>query len=204
MVAHPHDQISDLQRRQMTTVTSKRVKTVVFHGGGDDLDQPLKDIRKDEAMQATHPTCGINSYNFGRVLAQTVHYFWSYFQITDSNEEYITFGLPIGAMGNIAAGYLARLLGLRIEKFVGSVNINDITHRAFDKGQFHIEKEMKKNLSEAINIQAPYNFERLLYWASDENWQLVKALYNEFENTGKMDIPSSLLKKLQDLCRTYR
>ena len=56
-------------------------------------------------------------------------------------------------MGNIAAGYLARILGLKIERFVGSVNINDITHRAFDKGEFHIEKNMKKNLSEAINIQ---------------------------------------------------
>ena len=85
--------------------------------------------------------------------------------MTDTNEK-VTFALPIGAMGNIAAGHLAKICGLPIARFVGSVNINDITHRVFSKGEFHIEEEMFKNLSEAINIQAPYNFERVLYWSS--------------------------------------
>ena len=81
-------------------------------------------------------------------------------------DEKVTFALPIGAMGNIAAGHLAKICGLPIARFVGSVNINDITHRVFSKGEFHIEEEMFKNLSEAINIQAPYNFERVLYWST--------------------------------------
>ena len=85
--------------------------------------------------------------------------------MTETNEQ-VTFALPIGAMGNIAAGHLAKICGLPIARFVGSVNINDITHRVFSKGEFHIEEEMFKNLSEAINIQAPYNFERVLYWSS--------------------------------------
>lgn len=85
--------------------------------------------------------------------------------MTETNEA-VTFALPIGAMGNIAAGHLARICGLQIARFVGSVNINDITHRVFSKGEFHIEEEMFKNLSEAINIQAPYNFERVLYWST--------------------------------------
>ena len=85
--------------------------------------------------------------------------------MTETNEK-VTFALPIGAMGNIAAGHLAKICGLPIARFVGSVNINDITHRVFSKGEFHIEEEMFKNLSEAINIQAPYNFERILYWST--------------------------------------
>ena len=85
--------------------------------------------------------------------------------MTEKNEK-VTFALPIGAMGNIAAGHLAKICGLPIARFVGSVNINDITHRVFSKGEFHIEEEMFKNLSEAINIQAPYNFERVLYWST--------------------------------------
>ena len=85
--------------------------------------------------------------------------------MTETNEK-VTFALPIGAMGNIAAGHLAKICGLPIARFVGSVNINDITHRVFSKGEFHIQEEMFKNLSEAINIQAPYNFERILYWST--------------------------------------
>ena len=85
--------------------------------------------------------------------------------MTETNEK-VTFALPIGAMGNIAAGHLAKICGLPIARFVGSVNINDITHRVFSKGEFHIQEEMFKNLSEAINIQAPYNFERVLFWST--------------------------------------
>ena len=122
-------------------------------------------------------------------------------------------------MGNIAAGHLAKICGLPIARFVGSVNINDITHRVFSKGEFHIEEEMFKNLSEAINIQAPYNFERVLYWSSGIDFcyqqpssiyfqgndsKLVKQMYLEFEKTGKMTITGDLFRKLQDLCLTYR
>ena len=101
--------------------------------------------------------------------------------------EAVTFALPIGAMGNIAAGHLARICGLPIARFVGSVNINDITHRVFSKGEFHIEEEMFKNLSEAINIQAPYNFERVLYWS-----------------TGNLLTPKAMLSKRTVLELTYR
>ena len=123
----------------MTTVKSDRVQTITFHGGGDDLDHPIKSLRTDSKLAKTHPTCGINSYNFGRVLAQSVHYFWSYFKMTEKNNEHVTFALPIGAMGNIAAGMLSRKCGLLIEKFIGSVNVNDITHRVFSTGVFAIE-----------------------------------------------------------------
>jgi hypothetical protein len=68
VVAHPFDQISDLQRRQMTTIGKKNHKTIVFHGGGDDLDGPIKQVTRDTEFQSKFPTCGINSYNFGRVL----------------------------------------------------------------------------------------------------------------------------------------
>lgn len=139
------------------------------------------------------PTCGINSYNFGRVLAQTVHYFWSYFKMTEKKEK-VTFALPIGAMGNIAAGHLAKICGLPIARFVGSVNINDITHRVFSKGEFHIEEEMFKNLSEAINIQAPYNFERVLYWSSGIYWGAFFVINNHHPHIFKATIRSWLSK----------
>lgn len=130
--------------------------------------------------------------------------------------------LPTGAMGNISGGEIARQMGLPIRKFCAAVNVNDITHRAFQTGQFHKSDTMIKTLSDAINIQLvseamslasvskkserlthpvtllqPYNFERLLFYLSDGKHELVKEWMSSVDQTAKLDLDSNWLERLQ-------
>jgi threonine synthase len=112
--------------------------------------------------------------------------------------------LPTGAMGNIAAGFMTKLMGLPIATLVAAVNVNDITHRAFTTGAFDRCDTMHRTLSEAINIQVPYNFERLLYYLTDGNHTLVQSCYQALTDTGRMTVPADVLAKLQAVFRSAR
>jgi threonine synthase len=241
VVHYPHHQISEFQRKSLTTVNSpQRVKVVAYEGGGDDMDVPIKNILashgQDESNKTTDATVpsssssspeqnnsknnntdvlltGVNSYNIGRPLMQMVHFVWTYLRVveqlgyfvSDDDDEapvagtagsqqqqqatstslpVVDFVLPTGAMGNLAAGYMAKtLLGLPIGKLNAGVNINDITHRVLQTGAFHRHPVMYQTLSEAINIQVPYNFERLLFYVTHGNHALVRAWMMEMNNT---------------------
>jgi len=205
---YPEGQISNLQRRQMTTLKSANAEVVAFQGGGDDMDLPLKRMAADAEFAKKFGLCGINSYNIARPLAQMPHYFWTYFRVLDQLT--LTVGAPIdmviptGAMGNIAAGTLSRLCGLPIRHLVAGVNANDIVDRAFRMGEFHRSDAMEKTLSDAINIQVPYNFERLLYYACGEDTSQVRKWMEQMDATGKLTLPAELLSKLQDKYRSRR
>lgn len=106
--------------------------------------------------------------------------------------------VPTGAMGNVVAGYMSKLMGLPIRKFITATNINDITHRVVQNGAFHRAPNMEKTLSEAINIQVPYNFERLLYYITDGDDVKIRDYYvRGMEPHGQFDLDASTLAKLQ-------
>jgi threonine synthase len=143
-----------------------------------------------------------------------VMYVWTYLRVakeqvwdlracaatdTDSTSHLpqIDFIVPTGAMGNIVAGYMCHQMGLPIRKLVAAVNINDITHQAIQHGTFHRSEHMQRTLSEAINIQVPYNFERLLYYLSNENDVLVQKWYQDLKHTQKITLSESWLEPLQ-------
>jgi len=157
----------------------------------------------DTEFANSNGVCGVNSYNFGRPLMQTVHYFWTYFRvaemrgITDFRNFTLDIVLPTGAMGNIVAGYISKKCGLPLNMMNAAVNVNDITHRAFQSGEFHRADEMKMTLSDAINIQVPYNFERLLYYLTGERADLMSSWYKVMETTQKMDVPSEWMEKMR-------
>ncbi|CAD7951176.1 unnamed protein product [Amoebophrya sp. A120] len=217
IVSHPEGQISNLQRRQMTTVFSSAVKTCVFQGGGDDLDDIIKKISLENSDKVT----GVNSYNIGRPIAQIVHYFWSYLQVTAgqgtrsaagaaAGDEKggkdppvtreskllppVDFAVPSGALGNLTAGWFAKKLGLPVKRFITGTNVNDITFRTFTTGKFQKAENMVKNLAEAMNIQVPYNFERLLYYAATASScgetaaHTVQRKMEELERTNKYEL----------------
>lgn len=174
LVFFPDGMVSDLQRRQMTTTTSASTRVATFAGGGDDMDRPIKNLALDEAFASAHGLCGVNSYNIVRPLAQTVHFFWVYLRCRAAfgeREGGAPFALdvvvPTGAMGNVVAATLAKRRGLPLGRLCCATNENDITYRALVAGDFSRAPEMRKTLSDAINIQVPYNFERLLYYARD-------------------------------------
>jgi len=175
---------------------------------------------KDE--EAINPTTssgssiwtGVNSYNIGRPLMQMVHFVWTYLRVTESmlpladkskpangeqeNTLLVDFVLPTGAMGNIAGGYMAKQMGLPIGTLIAGVNENDITDRVFQTGQFHKSDKMHKTLSDAINIQIPYNFERLLYYLTDENHELVSNWMKQVDERHQNDLSEEWLQRLQE------
>ena len=112
--------------------------------------------------------------------------------------------VPTGAMGNIVAGYMCHKMGLPIRKLVAAVNINDITHQAIQYGNFHRSEHMQRTLSEAINIQVPYNFERMLYYLSNEDHVLVHQWYQDLKDTQKITLPESWLSPLQSVFDSAR
>lgn len=197
----PEGQISQLQRMQMTTVHSPSARCITFQGGGDDMDTPIKNMSMDKDFATRHGLCGVNSYNFCRPLAQTIHYYWTYFQVMKQAGlpvgSKLDIVIPTGAMGNITAGYICKQMGLPLGRLVAGVNINDITHRAISRGEFHKAPEMLRCMSEAINIQVPYNFERVVYYLTSENQELVKSWMTTMDATSKLTLPSEWLLKLQ-------
>ncbi len=197
VVAHPEGQISELQRKQMTTVDSDAVSCVVFEGGGDDLDAPIKTLGEDAEFRTKIGLVGVNSYNIGRPMAQTVHYFWAYLQavkqVYRGNKKSeltapptLDFSVPCGALGNLTAGRFAARLGLPVAKFVSGTNVNDVTYRVFRTGTFERAPEMLRNLAEAMNIQVPYNFERLL-WFSILDTEQRRSGEDKEDSTKKSD-----------------
>jgi threonine synthase len=205
LVHYPEGQISNFQERQLTTVPSPCVKVVAFAGSGDDMDLPIKNIIRDP--DRTTLVTGVNSYNIGRPLMQCVHYVWTYLRVAealglerdkDTPPVILDVVLPTGAMGNLVAGYMCKQMGLPLGKLSAGVNANDITYRVVQTGAFHRADTMHKTLSDAINIQVPYNFERLLFYLTGGGQQgLVKEWMQQMEETNQLDLPTEWLRKLQ-------
>mmetsp|Transcript_100921 Transcript_100921/g.323921 ORF Transcript_100921/g.323921 Transcript_100921/m.323921 type:complete len:502 (+) Transcript_100921:66-1571(+) len=202
VVFFPEGQISELQRRQMTTVSSSRAHVVTFEGGGDDMDAPIKNMAADRAFAKRHGMCGINSYNLGRPVSQMVHYFWSYFRALDHQGlqvgDPVDIVVPSGALGNLVAGYMSKQMGLPIRRLVAATNTNDITHRTFNAGNFHRSERMEKTLSDAINIQVPYNMERIFYYLMGEDAPTIASWMAEMDRTGQFTLPPAELLRLQE------
>ncbi|CAE8629682.1 unnamed protein product [Polarella glacialis] len=214
VVFFPEGQISELQRRQMTTTMSapdakvQTARVASFEGGGDDMDLPLKRLGVDSDFAERHGLCGINSYNLGRPVCQMAHYFWSYFRAVDKlGAEMgtpIDIAVPSGALGNLAAGFMARQMGLPLRRLVAGVNSNDIAHRTIESGEFHRSEHMEKTLSDAINIQVPYNMERVFYYLTDEDPALVKSWMTEMDTSGKLTLAPEWIERLQAIFGSCR
>jgi threonine synthase len=192
VVTYPLGQISRVQELQMTTQTADNVYVFAFEGGGDDMDAPIKALSTDANFQEKHGLSSVNSINIGRVVAQTVHYFWSYLRTMDQKGLDIgaplQFALPCGALGNASAGLLAKMMGLPVSNILCGTNINDIFHRAIAEGDFSRRPDMRRTLSEAINIQLPYNFERILYLVTAQDTARVRSCMEQLPLHHKIDL----------------
>lgn len=196
----------------MTSVAASNVKVVSFEGGGDDMDGPIKSLTMDRSFQNKWGLCSVNSINIGRIVVQTVHYFWSYLRThmdvksmgDEERGSRLQVAVPTGAMGNITAGLFAREMGLPVETLVCGVNENDILDRAVRTGEFHRADSMARTLSEAINIQVPYNFERVLYLVADGETNQVSDWMRDVDGTGKLTLPRRWVSRLQERLVTCR
>ena len=165
-VLHPHNKISSVQRKIMTTYDEKNVFNIAINGNFDDCQNLVKSMFSDSEFSNSINMSGVNSINWARIIAQSVYYFYAYFRCQIQNE--LNFSVPTGNFGDIYAGYLAKKIGLPIGKLVVATNKNDILHRAISKGDYKIKK-VEETFSPSMDIQIASNFERLLYDLNDKD-----------------------------------
>ena len=166
-VLHPNNRISPVQRKLMTTGKEKNVFNIAVKGNFDDCQNLVKAMFADKTFAKEIKMSGVNSINWARIISQSVYYFYSYFFIENDNNP-INFSVPTGNFGDVYAGYLAKKIGLPINKFVVATNQNDILHRAISKGSYNVENVLE-TISPSMDIQLASNFERLIYDLKDHS-----------------------------------
>jgi len=160
-VLHPHNRVSSVQRKLMTTGKDKNVFNIAIEGNFDDCQNLVKAMFADKNFSNEIKMSGVNSINWARIIAQSVYYFYSYCLVED-NKQTINFSVPTGNFGDIYAGYLAKKMGLPINKLIVATNQNDILHRAISMGSYEVEN-VNETISPSMDIQIASNFERLIY-----------------------------------------
>uniref|UniRef100_A0A2P2I671 Threonine synthase-like 2 n=1 Tax=Hirondellea gigas TaxID=1518452 RepID=A0A2P2I671_9CRUS len=199
IVLLPRHRCTVPQMLQMVTSQHSNIVVYSVDGLSDDLDVPIKKCFASADFMKRHNLMSINSINWGRILGQVAHFFYSFFRRTQTKQASellsVEIVLPTGAAGNITSGCLAEAMGLPVT-LVAAVNTNDIMARAIN-GDFSIVPQVHHSLSSAMDIQMPYNFERMLYLFSEFNVQLVASLMKTFEEQGRVKIPDSILSNMK-------
>ncbi len=184
-VLHPNNRISPVQRKLMTIHEESNVFNIAVEGNFDDCQNLVKAMFNDEKFSKTINMSGVNSINWARIIAQTVYYFYAYFKVGKGQS--LSFSVPTGNFGDIYAGYLAKKLGLPIDKLIVATNKNDILHRAISGGDY-TQKKVEETNTPSMDIQIASNFERLLYDIKDCNSEVTKDVMAEIKkNTYKID-----------------
>lgn len=194
-VLHPQDRVSSVQRKLMTTVKEKNVFNLAIKGNFDDCQNLVKSMFADQDFSNSINMSGVNSINWARIIAQAVYYFYTYF-LLDSKDQNINFSVPTGNFGDVYAGYLAKKMGLPINKLIVATNENDILHRAISKGSYEAHKVSETN-SPSMDIQIASNFERLIYDINESNDLITNKIMKGIKETGKYQIGKSELNKIK-------
>ena len=193
-VLHPHKRVSSVQRKLMTTGKDQNVFNIAINGNFDDCQNLVKSMFADKNFSNEIKMSGVNSINWARIIAQSVYYFYSYFLIEDKDKP-INFSVPTGNFGDVYAGYLAKKMGLPINKLIVATNQNDILHRAISKGSYEVEK-VAETISPSMDIQIASNFERLIYDLNKgDDSKTIKAM-NDIKQKGKYIIDQEKLDKI--------
>ncbi|MDC3090115.1 threonine synthase [Candidatus Pelagibacter sp.] len=178
-VLHPNNKISPVQRRLMTIHEESNVFNIAVEGNFDDCQNLVKAMFNDKKFSREINMSGVNSINWARIIAQSVYYFYAYFKV--GNGQPLSFSVPTGNFGDIYAGYLAKKLGLPIDKLIVATNKNDILHRAISVGDY-TQKKVEETNTPSMDIQIASNFERLLYDIKDSNSEIIKDVMAEIKN----------------------
>ena len=193
-ILFPHGRVSEVQRRQMTTPVESNVHAIAMDGTFDDCQARLKDMFNDFAFRDDVRLAGVNSINWARVLAQVVYYFTAAVSLGAPHRP-VSFTVPTGNFGDIFAGYIARKMGLPIERLVIATNQNDILHRAMTTGDYRMEG-VAPSISPSMDIQISSNFERALFDALGREGAAVAQLMDEMKSGG-FRIPQGALQGLR-------
>ncbi|MEL6206779.1 MAG: threonine synthase [Pseudomonadota bacterium] len=195
-ILYPHGRVSEVQRRQMTTPVEDNVHALALDGDFDACQARVKDMFNDFPFRDGVGLAGVNSINWARVLAQVVYYFTAGVALGAPHRA-VSFCVPTGNFGDIFAGYIARRMGLPIERLVVATNRNDILHRALTKGAYEREGVVPTT-SPSMDIQVSSNFERALFDAYDRDAGAVRDSMEALKGQGAFAISQGALQALQD------
>jgi len=195
-VLHPDNKISEIQRKFMTTVNSSNVFNIALASNFDECQKFVKSMFADKDFSSSIHMSGVNSINWLRIAVQIVYYFFSYFKITEKDEK-INFSVPTGNFGNIYAGYIAKMMGLPINKLVIATNSNDILKRTVNTGIYKPLK-VEHTVSPSMDIQIASNFERLIFDACSYNSNRMLKLMDDLNLRGEFKLEKEELRKIRE------
>ncbi|WP_417599698.1 threonine synthase [Pararhodobacter oceanensis] len=201
-ILFPHGRVSEVQRRQMTTAADANVHALAVDGDFDTCQGLLKDMFNDFEFRDRVRLAGVNSINWARVLAQVVYYFTSAVSLGAPHRK-VSFTVPTGNFGDIFAGYIARQMGLPIEKLVIATNQNDILHRCLTTGVYQTDK-VHPSISPSMDIQVSSNFERALFDAYGREGAAVAQVMDELKSTGAFTVSQGALQALREVFTSGR
>jgi threonine synthase len=200
VILYPNGRVSDVQRRQMTTITSPNVHTVAVDGTFDDCQDLVKAMFNDAPFREANSLSAVNSINWARVMAQTVYYFTALETLGRS----ASFSVPTGNFGNVLAGWIAKQMGADIEKLIVGSNSNDILTRFFETHCMDMVPVVP-TLSPSMDIQVSSNFERLLFDMNNRDGGATTEQLNRFRQTGKLSVgPDQFAKWIAPTFRAHR
>ncbi|MBX5472822.1 MAG: threonine synthase [Acetobacteraceae bacterium] len=186
-ILHPYGRISEVQRRQMTTVVAENVLNIAIEGSFDDCQDLVKALFNDRAFRIEMRLAAVNSINWARIAAQIPYYVASALALGAPDRE-VAFAVPTGNFGNVFAAYAARRLGLPIARLVVASNQNDILARFLARNDMSIRPSVQ-TLAPAMDIQISSNFERLLFELVERNGKATAQIVAEFRKSGRMPVP---------------
>ena len=207
VVFYPAGQVSEVQRLQMVTQSGSNVGVVAVRGNFDDAQSAVKNIFGNDvlavelATQSHTRLSSANSINVGRLVPQVVYYFAAYAQLLFTQEinngDEVDFIVPTGNFGDILAGYYAKRLGLPVGKLVVASDKNNVLFDFLTTGVYDRNREFFTTISPSMDILISSNLERMLYYFSDGNTELISRLMNDLATTGRYEVPTEIMDKIR-------
>lgn len=202
VILHPKGRVSEVQRRQMTTVTAPNVHNVAIEGTFDDCQDLVKALFNDAAFRDEVRLSAVNSINWARIMAQIVYYFAAATAV-GAPDRSCTFAVPTGNFGNVYAGYAARAMGLPVEEFIVGSNRNDILTRFFESGAMSMQ-EVVPTISPSMDIQVSSNFERLLFDLYDRDGERLAAMMRDFRENRRLTVDEPRWRRAREIFDGFR
>ena len=195
-VFHPKGRVSEVQRRQMTTVLDDNIHNIAIDGTFDDAQAIVKALFNDTEFRDERNLSGVNSINWARIMAQCVYYFSSAVALGADEERRINFSAPTGNFGDIYAGYAAKQMGAFVGRLIIATNVNDILTRCVATGRYEVQSVVP-TMSPSMDIQVSSNFERLLYSAGGQDAAKVNAHMESLRGTGAFVVDNLSLNEIR-------
>ncbi len=202
-ILHPNGKVSEVQRRQMTTVKGDNIHNIAIEGNFDQAQDMVKASFGDQAfLRGERKLVAVNSINWARIMSQIVYYFYSALNL-GAPERPMAYSVPTGNFGDIFAGYMAKKMGLPIEQLIIATNSNDVLHRFMSKNQYEVHP-LQHTITPSMDIAVSSNFERLLFDLYDRNGiELAKLMAKMNAKTEVVSLDEAKLAKARELFDSY-